>query len=372
MHPGYISSELTNATRRQLFRLIMGLLVWAVWANLETAPSAYAQGTDWCCDFVQGGQRRCLINFIPPIPDATPMRWCGLPEHQDPHFFENDDKGFTCLDNRCCPNPQVCPNPAGAGRICCSGLDICVDNQKCCSQGVTQVCAGVCCPVGFDACDENDQCCQTEAQFRISAVRSGPRPQMDMIVQDAEHGIGKLYCHLMVNATVKMPTFTPGTKEPLVVTVTKVDPKRPAQVELTSCTMDGCCRTGDPVLTVLRIARGRNRIRESFPGIPAAEHFISVQNGNPGLERLHVFVNGQRRAILQLSPQEVETIDIAAHMTESNVITLTGQGPAGGRGLVLISDVPGLEKARNASALLHYVEWDSDSQREDIDMHWGR
>jgi hypothetical protein len=66
-----------------------------------------------------------------------------------------------------------------------------------------------------------------------------------------------------------------------------------------------------------------------------------VTNGDPGLKRLHVRVNGQRFTALSLSDNETRSLDVAAAMTgKANTITLAGAGELGASAAVTIGDIP--------------------------------
>lgn len=127
-------------------------------------------------------------------------------------------------------------------------------------------------------------------------------------------------------------------------------------------------------MTTLRIGNERYRTRESFAGIPAAEHFVSIQNGHPGLRKFSLLVNGQRTAFLRIGPKEVHAFDIASALTASeNVITLVGQGRPGASALVLISDVPGpgAEAAGYQTKAQAAVTWELGTSDADLNLRWG-
>lgn len=252
-------------------------------------------------------------------------------------------------------------------------------NGSCCHKG-EKCCVGK----GTCECCNNKECCkdgkcQPQGGGRISSVRTGPPSEMDMAVWSAL-GIKTIAVYKTVNATVTIAPFNAGTTEPVVCTATKIDQKKPAVALMKVCpeasgiaAADDCCFVCDPILTTLQVPKGRERIRESFTEIPDAEHYVTIQNGHPGLRKLHVFVNGQRAAVLRVGPKGVQTADIAAAMTpgSQNIITLTGQGRPGASALVLISDVPGPEGTGAGSTYRPLVEWDSSTSAEGVNMRWG-
>jgi hypothetical protein len=57
----------------------------------------------------------------------------------------------------------------------------------------------------------------------VTALRDGPPKQQDVTVQDV-NGLQSIININITNGTVNVPTFTPGTTSPVVVTATKTDP----------------------------------------------------------------------------------------------------------------------------------------------------
>ncbi len=181
-------------------------------------------------------------------------------------------------------------------------------------------------------------------------VSSGPPLQADISIQNSFDGISSIALTTAVNCTVTpaLPeTFTPPNTSTIPVTFTKIDQTKVAQFAVSACPPSGACCPIDPIFTVLQLTTGR-WVRQSFAGVPKAEHFISVSNGDPGLKRLHVKVNGERFTTLTLSDNETRSLDVAAAMTEAaNTITLTGAGELGASAAVAIGDIPPAAVANN-------------------------
>lgn len=358
------SSFLQGQTLKKVLRLILCMVVWSLLAGQGPGSLAFGQAVNYCCEPGDFSFLRCSTNFDP-YPGVSTEQEC---EAEGGSYVSDPFTEYACIDDKCCPTTKVCG--FGDTQDCCTEAETCI-KRKCCPAGTPQACAGVCCAAGETQCDAQQRCCKPNATFQISAVRSGPPAQMDITVHNPEDGIGTITPRKLVNATMNTPTFPAGTRNPVKVTVTKIDPAKPAQVVLTTCSPDGCCQDGDPVLAVLKVARDKDRAREVFRQIPAAEHFISIQNGRFGLERLHVFINGRRVRILDLSPREVQTIDVAEYMVAGqNTVMLTGQGPSGSNGLVFISDIPGFGSTLGASISSQALR-DFDDLPEALDMHWG-
>lgn len=296
--------------------------------------------------------------------------------------------GFADSPNFACNLIQQCCGVPGA-RYCCAVGDRCCPNGTTCCANAEHCCDGICCEQAINCCrraggitfccpDDRPCCidgnCFPLANGQLTASRPGPPAQIDMTVQ-AEAGIVEISAYKLVNATVDMPYFEIGTTEPVKCTATKVDQTKPSIVELQVCSPAGCCANVDPVLATLRIPEGRIRVRESFSDIPAAEHYVTIQNGHPGLRKLGIIVNGQRAAVLRIGPREVRTIDIpSAMMDPQNIITITAQGRPGASALIVISDVPSANDKAFEDGLRHQplVAWEPGPWHPDVNMHWGR
>lgn len=279
-----------------------------------------------------------------------------------------DDLACCCPTGSECCGDKFCCNPANA-EICCGpspmGAHTCCDLDTHC-----------CCSVRGTG--GRQQTCNPPPGFQIVSYRTAPPVQIEVAVRDYTGvGLSSISIVQSVNAIINIPALPPGTTY-AHVTATRIDQTKPAQMILRACIPCGesgaCCEDGDPVLTQLRVSAGKERVRESFTEIPLAEHFVTIQNGYPGLRKFNVFVNGQRAAYLRIGPKEAQTIDIAAAMTEAqNTITLVGQGRPGASALVLISDVPGPDAkgAREDSKYQPLVQWEPGAMEEGVNMRWG-
>jgi hypothetical protein len=326
-----------------------------------------------------------------------------------------------CCSGECCPkNQKSC---CGKNMICCVEEAECV-SDRCCAKGTKVVCAGQCCPKdqkkccgnpalcctacqeckdnrcvethckgktccakvdGSDhyCCDLQKECCSVKdvcvpkrgmSESRIDSVAAAAAVQMSVTVRD-QRGIGTIVAVKKDNATVEIPPFSEGATE-VVVTATKIDPEERAVVRLqvcppASCGCPTCCGFVDPVIAELRVPPNGGRIRESFAGIPAFEHFLTVQNGSPGLRSLRINVNGHWVGLLRLQPDEIRTVDLAPHMIpKKNIITLAGEGKPGSRALILIGDLPGAGQPE-ASIVPPLVRWETGAARPGVNLHWG-
>jgi hypothetical protein len=214
--------------------------------------------------------------------------------------------------------------------------------------------------------------CTPKPTIQLKAVRSLVN-QIDIGVNDpAGLGLSGIRVTKSVNARVNLPANFDTHPMYVLVTASRIDPTKSAQVVLEACN-GCCCVVGDPVLTTLRIPEGRRRFRDTFANIPESEHYLTVQNGRPGLLRLGVNVNGVKAGNLSLRFGETRMLDLVRFMLpEKNIVTLTGEGLPGRSALVLISDVPGLDGAAKAALKSPEILWEPGPWHAGDNPHWGR
>jgi hypothetical protein len=86
----------------------------------------------------------------------------------------------------------------------------------------------------------------------------------------------------------------------------------------------------DPVETTVTKLR-HDRGIQTFTDIPYEEHFITIENGDPGLRGLDIDVNGQTFLVRGLTDNEVKRVNVRRAMLRgnSNTITLIPRGRRG-------------------------------------------
>jgi hypothetical protein len=110
-------------------------------------------------------------------------------------------------------------------------------------------------------------------------------------------------------------------------------------VQLEVVDVEGNVTRCDPVIATLRIPDGAASVRAPFRDIPAAERFLTVQNGEPGLTRLRVRVNGAAFAVVELGPGEVLTMDLGpALQAGKNRVVFKAWGEPGATALIVLAD----------------------------------
>lgn len=230
--------------------------------------------------------------------------------------------------------------PANAG--CCQFATSCTDGltkANCTAQGGRWSPCGIC---DFDTgtCKFGIRIPLNAPSCRMTASRSGPPAQIDVTVQSTGSGLEEIAILESKNVSVFVPSFVEGTTQPVVVTATKIDPNLLSQILLGVGDTAGNCNTCDPVFASVVRGKGRENKEESFTGVPAAEHIVTVTNGNPGLSSLEVNVNGTNFRLSKLQDGEVRTLDVANAMLSGshNIFTLRSHGKLGSEAFVVIWD----------------------------------
>jgi hypothetical protein len=174
---------------------------------------------------------------------------------------------------------------------------------------------------------------------RVDRIDAGPPTRLSIFVQDAQTGLAAIDVLSQTNATVDIPHFFPGATDSLIVVGTKTDQSQPARIQLRVRDRAGNVTECDPVLT--GEARGTGRPESHiFPGIPSAEHVVTVFNGDPGLQQIRIDVNGRKFTVAGLGDGEERTIDIGSAVVPGtdSTVTLTSHGKPGGTAAIMIWD----------------------------------
>ena len=113
----------------------------------------------------------------------------------------------------------------------------------------------------------------------------------------------------------------------------------------------------DPVSARLQIAGG-GQTQLIFTNVPAAERFISLQNGLPGLTKLTLLVNGQSFVLSPLGAGSSKSLDVGAVMNpgNANIVVLLGEGAEGASATLALADSPTGDATMVAEAVALQIE----------------
>jgi hypothetical protein len=168
---------------------------------------------------------------------------------------------------------------------------------------------------------------------------TGPPAQVIATVRDTGTGLASIVVTQSENSDTVVPPFTTGTNDPVTVTATKIDQSQRSRVELIVSDLAGNQRVCDPIQTFVTRSENGTQV-QTFRDVPQAESQISITNGNPGLKKVEITVNGVKFKAKELKDGDRTTIDIssALHAGENNVVSIKGTGKKDGWADVVIWD----------------------------------
>lgn len=165
----------------------------------------------------------------------------------------------------------------------------------------------------------------------------GPPFKGTMAFTDTGSGLATLTITTNLNFKVTIPAFTKGTKSTITVTATRIDERKSAQLIIKATDVAGNAIDCDPVYTTVTKLKQDNGNQTWV--VPQAEHILTITNGDPGLRKMQVEVNGVMFVVRKLEENEVEVLDVQSAMHRGdNTITLIPKGKKGETADVIIAD----------------------------------
>lgn len=190
----------------------------------------------------------------------------------------------------------------------------------------------------------NVNCESTPPSVTLANVIAGPPKQIQLSVQDNGSGLQSIIVNTSTNAITVVDPFVTGTTSAVTVTATKVNQSQSAVVGLTATDVCQNQTVFDPLDVSLGEAKGIQSLTETSrsvtaTGISDVEHFVMIQNGDPGVKSVIVTVNGKRFEITGLKNGETRRgIDIGSAMTkgEPNTVQFRSKGKLGAGAIALL------------------------------------
>ena len=219
---------------------------------------------------------------------------------------------------------------------CCGPMGFCNTGQCCTAANTCTACnpATNCCLA--DPANVPFNKCVAGATGSVTGSTAGPPATLTVKVQDSTNGLQSITVTNQTNCTVMCGAVTAGTKNPVTCTATAIL-QRAASFTLNACSVGGCCISLDPAMTTLRIDAGRTT-EQTFE-VPSDENVITILNGEPGLDRVGIFINNRKFRNVELaSGQQVSINADLAIANVSNIIRLWGTGPQGANAVVMIGN----------------------------------
>jgi hypothetical protein len=123
----------------------------------------------------------------------------------------------------------------------------------------------------------------------------------------------------------------------VVLKAVKANPAQAARVELRLTDCSGNTLLTDPVIANLEVRK--KQLSQTFRRIPAAEHYLEIQNGTPGLTDCKLWINGKLAYRGDLTDGQLLSLDIVRWMGgRNNTVRISASGPAGATAVLLIGD----------------------------------
>jgi uncharacterized repeat protein (TIGR01451 family) len=160
-------------------------------------------------------------------------------------------------------------------------------------------------------------------------------------VDDVGWGLDRYEVVFVRNASVKVDQFSPGALGPVYVLATAVNRLKSMAVTVDFLDRAGNRATCDPV--VWSVARVDEQPQdETFTDLPQVESKVTIVNGDPGMRKVVLIVNGTKFKELDLRAGETRRLDVASamHPGTDNTITVRVRGKKGATALIVIADIP--------------------------------
>ena len=160
-------------------------------------------------------------------------------------------------------------------------------------------------------------------------------------VNDVGTGLASHKVTYLRNASVAVDAYLPGSLGPVYVKATAVDKTKSLGVQVDFVDRAGNVGICDPI--VLSVVRQNEKLQdETFYNVAQAESRVSIYNGEPGMKKVVIIVNGKKFKERNLRANEVRKFDVSAAMMPgaTNTITVRVQGKKGASALIVIADIP--------------------------------
>jgi len=178
------------------------------------------------------------------------------------------------------------------------------------------------------------------AQCPITLNDPGPPARVEVTIKDVGTGLAEILVTKSENADTVVPPFTVGTKDPVVLSTTKIDNTQKSRVEARVTDLAGNVRICDPILLLLVRDKSESASLSAGSDVPRAEDKVTITNGAPGLKKIDIIVNGQTFKVNGLKDGEEVTVDISPAMVDgdANKVDFQVKGKPGSFANVMIWD----------------------------------
>jgi hypothetical protein len=160
-------------------------------------------------------------------------------------------------------------------------------------------------------------------------------------VQDTGSGLASYKIVGYFQAVLAVDPFAVGTTQPVNVLATALSKKKPLAVTLDFFDVRGNKVTCDPIAVI--VAREDDQPEDqTFTKVPQADRYVTIVNGDPGMRKVKLTVNGTKFKERDLAPGETRSFDIGSAMKpgDTNTITVTARGKKGASAFIMVADLP--------------------------------
>ncbi len=176
----------------------------------------------------------------------------------------------------------------------------------------------------------------TAPSTEVTYTPSDLSKPIQITAKDLDSGLGSIAISSANNAKVTIPSFQPGTKNPVAVTVKPIDPSRNLsfQVRLT----DQASNVSTSDLATLTRNPDKPIAINSLTKVIQQESLVQILNSTLGLNYLQLSVNGTNFRTGRLVDNEVRVIDISSTLKVENTLTFKGLGKPNSTALIWIRE----------------------------------
>jgi hypothetical protein len=132
----------------------------------------------------------------------------------------------------------------------------------------------------------------------VAGLSAGPPAQLKVAVH-ADRGLSTLAVTSASNATVALPSLTPGTTNTLQISATKINQTLGSTVTLKATDAAGTGATCDPAIVTVGRGPGERPV-QVLDHVALGESHLTLVNGRPGVDRLRIQVNGHEFKLTDL------------------------------------------------------------------------
>lgn len=170
----------------------------------------------------------------------------------------------------------------------------------------------------------------------VVASTPGPPEQLKLSTIDAQSGLESIQVPRCTNCTAKTGSFTVGTNDPVLTTVTQKNRAESSRVKLEATDVAGNVTVFDSVDFEIRDG-GRQRSEDVE--VSQAEHIVMISNGNPGVEFVEIEVNHRLLPLVDMQKRQEAQVDIGRYMRPKgeNSVRMAAYGREGGKVSVVIT-----------------------------------